>query len=98
MDGFEVSLAQLRASANAAQQAADVVRGLELGRVRELAGALPGTESAGTAGELGQDWNGFTDRWAEGMDAFATALTDSGKDYTVRDGNAERDLGRVGGR
>lgn len=98
MEGFEAGPAQLRASANAAQRAADVVRGLELGRVTELAGALPGTESAGTAGQLGPHWKSFTDKWAGGMDSYATALTSSADDYQARDGDAARGLGRAGGR
>lgn len=62
MTGFDVGPGVLRAAATAARQAAGVVRGLELGRVADLAAALPGTASGGTAGELGPHWEGAMGR------------------------------------
>jgi hypothetical protein len=72
-------------STEAAQQAASVVRELELGRVAELAAALPGTESAGTAAELGPHWADTCVRWAQGMDSYASALTSAAEDYQEQD-------------
>lgn len=98
MTGFDADPKALRAAADAAKQAAGVVRKLELGRVAELAAALPGTESAGTAGELGPHWEATTDRWARGVDSYAEALTAAADDYEVQDDDAEQEFGRVGGR
>ncbi|CAM4074306.1 hypothetical protein KIPE111705_39205 [Kibdelosporangium persicum] len=86
MTGFEVDPKVLRAAADAAKQAAGVVSKLELGRVAELATALPGTQSAGTAGELGPHWEGATDKWAKGMDSYAGALTTAAGQYEAREG------------
>jgi len=98
MTGFDVDPKALRAAADAAKQAAGVVRKLELGRVAELATALPGTESAGTAGELGPHWETTTGKWARGVDSYADALTAAAEDYEAQDDDAERGFGRVGGR
>lgn len=98
MTGFQVDPGALRAAADAAKQAADVVRKLELGKVAELAAALPGTESAGTAGALGPHWEDARARWAEGMDSYATALTTASDGYRARDDAAAQGFGRTEGR
>jgi hypothetical protein len=98
MGDFEVDPAQLRVAARSAQQAADAVRKLELSRVTELAAALPGTQSAGTAGRLGPHWKGFTDNWAGGMDSYAKALTTSADDYEARDQGGAHGIRQAGGR
>ncbi|SHG23734.1 hypothetical protein [Streptoalloteichus hindustanus] len=98
MTGFEVDPGALRAAAGAAQQAASVVHKLELGRVAELAVALPGTESAGTAEQLGRHWEASSKRWAEGMDSHAAALTSAARDYQAREDSAAHGFGGTGGR
>lgn len=90
MTGFEVDPQVLRAAADAAKQAAGVVGRLQLGRVAELATALPGTESARTAGELGPHWEGATGKWAKGMDSYASALTTAAGEYQAREGATAR--------
>ncbi|MFC6093686.1 hypothetical protein [Saccharothrix lopnurensis] len=98
MTGFDVDPKALRAAADAAKQAAGVVRKLELGRVAELAAALPGTESAGTTGELGPHWEATTAKWAQGVDAYANALIAAADDYEAQDDDTEREFGKAGGR
>ena len=98
MTGFEVDPVALRAAAGAAKQAAGVASALELGRVAELGNALAGTESAGTAGELGPHWDGATDKWAKGMDSYAIALTAAATEYEARDDTAEHGFRRMEGR
>ena len=98
MTGFEVDPEALRPAAGAAREAAGVVRGLELGRVAELAAALPGTESAGSAAELGPYWADACVRWAQGMDSYASALTSAAEDYQERDDAAARGFGGAGTR
>jgi uncharacterized protein YukE len=98
MTGFDVDPKALRAAADAAKQAAGVVRELELGRVAELAAALPGTESSGTASELGPHWEATTDKWARGVDSYADALTAAADDYEAQDDDAGRGFGKAGGR
>ncbi|ASO21080.1 uncharacterized protein YukE [Actinoalloteichus hoggarensis] len=98
MTDFEVDPAALRAAADAAQQAADVVRTLDLGRVTELATALPGTESAGTAGQLGPHWEDSCASWAEGMNSYAANLNSAADDYQERDDANAHGFGQtVGG-
>ena len=98
MTGFEVDPEALRAAAGAAREAAGVVRGLALGRVAELATALPGTESAGTGAELGPHWADACARWARGMDSYASALASAAEDYQERDDATARGLGGAGAR
>ncbi|MCP2256619.1 hypothetical protein LX15_000302 [Streptoalloteichus tenebrarius] len=98
MSGFEVDPEALRVAAGAARQAAEVVRKLELGRVAVLAAALPGTESAGTAGRLGRHWEASGKKWAEGMASYADALTSAARDYQARDDAAAHSFGMTGGR
>lgn len=74
------------------------MRKLKLGRVAELATALTGTESARTAGELGPHWESAADKWAKGMDSYATALTTAAADYEAQDEAAGHRFGRMGGR
>ncbi|SDJ17300.1 hypothetical protein SAMN05192558_110298 [Actinokineospora alba] len=98
MTGFLVDPEALSTAADAAKQAADVVRKLELGKVADLAAALPGTESAGTAGALGPHWEAVRGKWAEGMDSYATALTTAADGYRARDDDAAQGFGRTEGR
>lgn len=98
MTGFEVAPEALRAAAGAAQEATGVVRKLELGRVAELAAALPGTESAGTAQELGPHWADACARWAQGMESYASALASAAEDYQERDDATARGFGGSGAR
>lgn len=98
MTGFEVDPRALRSAAEAVNQAADAVRKLDLKRVAELAKALTGTESAGTAAELGPHWESTTDRWAKGMDSYAAALIASATTYETQDETAEHGLGGMRGR
>ncbi|RAS68844.1 hypothetical protein C8D87_102917 [Lentzea atacamensis] len=62
-----------------------------------LAEALTGTESAGTADELGPHWESTSDRWAKGMDSYAAALIASATTYEAQDETAEHGLGRMRG-
>jgi hypothetical protein len=96
MTGFGVDPAALRTAADAAKQAAGVVHKLELGRVAELATALPGTESARTAGELGPHWDGATDTWAKGMESYGTTLTTAASAYEAQEGATGQGFGRMG--
>ena len=98
MTGFDVGPDVLRAAAAAARQAVGVVRALELGRVTDLATALPGTASGGTAGELGPQWEEASARWAEGMDSYADALSASAEAYQAQEDAAADGFGRMGGR
>jgi hypothetical protein len=96
MTGFGVDPGALRTAANAAKQAAGVVRELQLGRVAELGTALAGTESAKTAGELGPHWEGTTDKWAKGMDSYGTALTTAAAEYEAQEGATGHGFRRTG--
>ncbi len=98
MTGFEVDPESLRSSADAARQAAGVVRELELGQVAELAVAMPGTDAAGTATGLGPHWVDACARWTQGMDSYASALTSAANDYQERDNAAARGFGGAGAR
>ncbi|SDC19930.1 hypothetical protein [Actinokineospora iranica] len=98
MTGFGVDPEALRAAAAAARQAADVVRELQLGRVAELAAALPGTESAGTAGQLGPQWDASTKTWADGMTSYASTLTSAADDYQAREDATAHGFGGMGNR
>ncbi|EWC58995.1 hypothetical protein UO65_5729 [Actinokineospora spheciospongiae] len=98
MTGFDVGPDVLRAAAAAARQAAGVVRALELGRVADLATALPGAASGATARELGPQWEDTSTRWAEGMDSYATALAASAEAYQAQEDAAADGFGRMGGR
>ncbi|WP_069166071.1 hypothetical protein [Nocardia altamirensis] len=98
MRGFEVYPAALRAASDAARLAADGVRTLKVSRVAELAAALPGTESAGTAGELGRHWETTTKQWADAMASYASTMTAAAKEYEAQDKTNAHVIGRTGGR
>ncbi|MGW5050385.1 hypothetical protein [Actinokineospora sp. NPDC004072] len=71
------------------------MRKLELGRVAELATALPGTDSAG---QLGLHWEASSDKWAAGMDSYATKLNAAADDYQAREDAAADGFRRMRGR
>ncbi|WP_424185970.1 hypothetical protein ACOBQX_29500 [Actinokineospora sp. G85] len=98
MTGFDVGPDVLRAAATAVRRAAEVVRGLELGRVADLAAALPGSAAGGTARELGPQWEDASVRWADGVDSYATALSTSAQAYQAQEDAATDGFGRTGGR
>ncbi|ACU38568.1 hypothetical protein [Actinosynnema mirum] len=98
MAGFEVDPAVLRGAADVAAQAAGVVRGLGLERVAELADALPGAESGGTARTLGPRWAGSADVWAGAVDSYATGLVAAADDYEGQDAEARLAVERSGER
>ncbi len=98
MTGFDVGPDVLRAAATAARQAAEVVRGLELDRVADLAAALPGAASGETARGLGPRWADASVRWADGVDSYATALSTSAEAYQAQEDAATDGFGRTGGR
>ncbi|GAB2643873.1 hypothetical protein [Nocardia goodfellowii] len=83
--GFEVTPGALRAASEAARQAAGVVRELEVGRVAELAAALPGTESATTAAKLARHWKAAGKKWAKGMDVYAATAASAADTYRTQD-------------
>uniref|UniRef100_UPI003F496EB5 hypothetical protein n=1 Tax=Nocardia suismassiliense TaxID=2077092 RepID=UPI003F496EB5 len=96
MTGFEVDPAALRRAADAARQAAGVVRKLEVSEVARLAAALPGTESAGTAGELSRHWQDMNKSWATDMDTYASTMVWAADEYQRQDKAGARGIGRTG--
>lgn len=91
--GFEVVTKSLRNAADAAEEAADQLRKVDLGVVGDLAQALPGAKAAGSAKKVATQWDDDKSTWSTSMDGYAEKLTAAADAYDKNDQDAGGTLG-----
>lgn len=90
VDGFETEIADLRSSAAAAMSAGEQASEINLGAaVSSVVSALPGSESAVTAGTLTDAWDNRLASWAADVRGFADSVSASADSYAANDEQAE---------
>lgn len=96
MSGYDVEITALRRAADAARNAADQVRGVDLaGAISGIAGALPGSGSASAAPRLGHAWVGQVERSSRGAGDLGLHMGAAADRYEANDDAAVRDLTKV---
>ncbi len=86
--GFEVVTESLREAADAAEDAADQLRKVDLAVVGDLAKALPGAKAAGSATKVATHWDDDKSTWSTSMDGYAEKLTSAADAYDRNDQDA----------
>lgn len=94
MWGYQVEIDDMRASGNAAEEAAEQAActgpGDTLGEIRA---AMPGSASAHAAESLAAQWNAEVPAWADDMRRYAENLLRSAELYESNDKAAEQAFG-----
>lgn len=93
MSGFEAVAADIRSAAEQINAAASEVLAADpSGRVGEVSGAMPGSQSAAAAGRLVDAWKRRFEGWSTDGDAQGTRMTESADAYDASDYRADQDL------
>lgn len=83
---FQVQIDHLNLSAGNSRDASDTVSGVDLaGAVDSIGTAMPGSQSARRAPDLGTAWTGERDALVREMDSYADALEAAAENYGSND-------------
>lgn len=96
MWGYQAETDDMRASGNAAEDAADQAARVDPGdTISEIRAAMPGSASAQAAGSLATQWNTELPAWVDDMRRYAENLRRSAELYESNDRAAELAFGGV---
>lgn len=91
MQGYQAEIHDMRASGNAAGEAAEQAARAGPGdTISEIRAAMPGSVSAEAAGSLAAQWNTELPAWADDMHRYAENLRRSAELYESNDRAAEQ--------
>ncbi|MFG1793693.1 hypothetical protein [Nocardia sp. NPDC049149] len=93
MTGFEVEIKGLRQSAASAIEAGAEAGKIDLGTaVGTVAGALPGSESAGAIPRLADAWDQRVHGWSSDIHEFGSTVSKAADMYESNERAAEKDF------
>ncbi|MGH3976652.1 MAG: hypothetical protein ACRDS9_25530, partial [Pseudonocardiaceae bacterium] len=83
---YQVEIDDMRASGNAAWEAANQAARADAGdTISEIRAAMPGSASAEAAGVLAAQWNEELSAWTDGMRSYAENLHRNADEYESSD-------------
>ena len=96
MWGFQAEIDDMRASGNAAREAAEQAAGVAPGdTIGEIRAAMPGSVSAHAAGSLAEQWDAELPVWVDDLRRYAEDLRRSAELYASSDKAAEQAFGAM---